>query len=51
MGLPNGQCPQAYFQLCGKWLKDHKVMVLEWPSKSTDLNPVEDLLAELKKHV
>ena len=34
-----------------KWLKDNKVKVFEWPSQSTDLNPIENLRAELKKHV
>ena len=34
-----------------KWLKDNKVKLLEWLSQSPDLNPVENVWAELKKRV
>jgi hypothetical protein len=34
-----------------KWLKDNKVKLLEWPSQSPELNPMENVLAELQKRV
>ena len=38
-------------KVVAKWLNDNKVKVLEWPSQSPDLNPKENVLAELKKSV
>ena len=34
-----------------KWHEDNKVKVLEWPSQSPDLNPLENIWAKLRKRV
>ena len=43
--------PKHISKVVAKWLKDNKVKVLEWTSQSLDLNPIENMWAELTKRV
>ncbi len=40
--------PKHTAKMIKEWLQAHKVKLLDWRSQSPDLNPTENLWAELK---
>ena len=51
MGFSTRQRPETHQQAAQSWFQTNRVQVMEWPTQSPDLSPIENLWADIKNAV